>query len=106
MGVIVFGVLASGLWHRAALNNGIVMPPCAGLLYSYGVGGLIVPLVWLIFALLVHRSSSLSDGVKMLMFWLGIMVVVGLAAFVIYADVVPVFHNFWPIRNEDDLPPE
>ena len=105
VGVIVAGVLASGLWHRASISNGLAMPPAARLLYSYGVAGLLVPLAWLTFALLVRRSPAVADDVKVLAFWLGIAVLIALGVFVLYADVVPVFHTFH-IRREEDLPPE
>jgi hypothetical protein len=106
VGVIVAGVLASGLWHRASINNGLAMPPAAGLLYRYGVAGFLIPLAWLIFALVVRRSRAVSDDMKSLAFGLGIAVLIALGVFVIYADVVPVFHNFWHVKHEDDLPPE
>ena len=102
VGVIVAGVLASGLWHRASISNGVAMPPPAGLLYSYGVAALAIPLGWLVFALLVRRSSLVSDEVKMLAFGLGIAVLIGLVVFVIYADVSPVFHIMWNLRGDDD----
>ena len=105
VGVIVAGVLALGLWHRASINNGLAMPPAAGLLYGYGVTGFLIPLVWLTFALLVRRSPKVSDDVKTLAFGLGIAVLIALVVLVLYADVVPVFHTFH-IRREDDLPPE
>ena len=102
VGVIVAGVLASGLWHRASISNGVPMPPTAALLYSYGEAGFIIPFAWFIPALLLRRSPSVSDGVKSLAFVLGIVVLIGLVAFVIYADVLPVFHLLWQPRGLDD----
>lgn len=106
VGVIVAGVLASGLWHRASISNGVAMPPPAGFLYNYGLAALAIPLAWLVFALLVHRSTLVSDDVKVLAFGLGIAVLIGLVVFVIYADVSPFFHTLWHLNREDDLPPE
>ena len=102
VGVIVFGVLASGLWRRASTSEGIAMPQPAGLLYNYGVAGLLIPLVWLTFALLVRRSPAVSDGVKLLAFWLGIAVLIGLAVFVLYANVFPLFNIEWNVRGGDE----
>jgi hypothetical protein len=106
VGVIVVGVLASGLWHRLSISNGMAMPLPAGLLYNYGVAGLLIPLAWLLVALLLRRSSAIPDGVKALAFILGIAMLLGLVVFVIYADVFPVFHIMWNVRGDDDLPPE
>jgi hypothetical protein len=53
VGVIVAGVLASGLWHKFATNSGLVMPFPAGLLYRYGIAGFVIPFGWLAFALLL-----------------------------------------------------
>jgi hypothetical protein len=103
VGVIVIGVLASGLWRRAAIGNGTVMPPAAGLLYHYGVAGLLVPLAWLIVALLVLRSPAIRDGVKALAFILGIGLLIGLILFVLYADVSPLFGIQWHLNRDDDL---
>ena len=49
VGVIVAGVLASGLWHRFAVTSNIAMPFLANLLCSYGVIGLVqFPVLWLL----------------------------------------------------------
>ncbi len=102
VGVIVVGVLASGLWRRVTITDGLAMPAPAGLLYRYGVAGLLIPLGWLLFALLLRRSSSVPDGVKALAFILGIVMVIGLIVFVLYADVAPFFYLLWQPRGMDD----
>lgn len=101
-GVVVAGVLASGLWHRFTNGNGLPMPPLAGLLYNYGQTGLLIPLAWLIPALLLRRSSSVPDGVKSLAFILGIVLLIGLVLLVICADVAPVFNVMWNLRGDED----
>jgi hypothetical protein len=63
--------------------------------YCNGVAALVIPLAWLVLALLVRRSLVISDEVKVLVFGLGIAVLIALAGFVIYADVSPFLH-MWP----------
>lgn len=102
VGVIVAGVLASGLWHKFATSSGMAMPTPAGLLYSYGMVGFLIPFAWLTLALLLRRSPVVSDDVKGLSFGFGILVLIALALFVIYADVSPVFRIMWRMGGGDD----
>ena len=100
VGVIVAGVLASGLWHKFATTSNMAMPFPAGLLYSYGMVGFLIPFAWLTFALLLRRSPVVSDDVKGLGFGLGIFVLIALAIFVLYADVSPVFRIMWSLSGD------
>jgi hypothetical protein len=102
IGVIVVGVLASGLWHRFSTVNNMAMPFPAGLLYSYGMIGFVIPFAWLTCALLLRRSPVISDDMKGLAFGFGIIVLVGLVVFVLYANVSPVFGIMWNLRGDDD----
>ncbi len=102
VGVIVAGVLASGLWHKLSTGSGAAMPFAAGLLYNYGMVGFALPLAWLTVALLLRRSPNVSDDVKGLAFGLGVLLLIALAIFVIYADVSPVFHITWTLAGAGD----
>lgn len=101
LGVIVAGVLAAGIWHKFSTINNMAMPSLAGLLYSYGIAGLSIPLIWLLFALLLRRSPVVTDGVKGLAFALGLLILIALGVFVIYADVSPAFHITWRLSGDD-----
>jgi hypothetical protein len=103
VGVIVAGVLASGLWHKASIDSGLAMPLPAGLLYSYGMIGFAVPLTWLALAMLVRRSPSISDEAKGLAFGFGVLVLIALVIFVIYANVSPFFRIMWGMNGGDDV---
>jgi hypothetical protein len=102
VGVIVAGVLASGLWHKFATTSGITMPAPAGLLYSYGMVGFIIPLSWLTVAMLIRRSHAISDDLKSLTFWFGVLVLISLTVFMIYANVSPCFRIMWRMSGGDD----
>jgi hypothetical protein len=102
VGVIVAGVLASGLWHKFATSSGMAMPTPAGLLYSYGMTGFFIPLAWLTFVMLVRRSRRISDELKGLAFWFGVAVLVSLTIFMIYANVSPCFRIMWRMSGGDD----
>lgn len=101
VGIIVAGVLASGLWHKFASTSNIAMPFPTNLLYTYGVIGLAIPILWLLSALLVRRSPPISDESKGLVFGSGILLLVALAVFVIYANVSPLFHITWNVNPND-----
>jgi hypothetical protein len=102
VGVIVAGVLASGLWHKFATSSGMAMPTLVGLLYNFGMAGFFIPLAWLAFAMLVRRSRRISDELKGLTFWFGVAVLVSLTIFMIYADVSPCFRIMWGLSGGDD----
>jgi hypothetical protein len=89
VGVIVAGVLAAGICERVWISRNWPPPPMVALLYSYGVIGLLIPLVWAAGAAALHARSGVSEDLRVLMFWLGVFVLIGLAAFVVYADVSP-----------------
>jgi hypothetical protein len=102
VGVIVAGVLASGLWHKFDTSCGMTMPTPAGLLYNYGMVGFVIPLAWLTIAMLIRRSHVISDDLKCLKFWFGILVLVSLTIFMIYANVSPCFRIMWGLSGGDD----
>jgi hypothetical protein len=102
VGVLVAGILASGLGHRLSVVNGILLPWPAVLLYQYGVLGLAIPLGWTAAALVLRRRPEISDGVKALVLLSGILLVVALAAFVLYADVTPWLHGTWGLAGDGE----
>ena len=102
VGIIVAGVLASGLWRRYSAVNHMPMPFAAGLLYDFSVIGFVIPFAWLTFALLLRRSPRVSDDMKGLAFWCGILLLIALVIFVLYADVSPFFNIMWNPGGGDD----
>ncbi len=91
VGVIVAGVLASGLWHKFMTDSRMEMPFPASCIYPYGTIGFAIPFMWIICALLLRRRDNVSDGIKSLAFWFGVLILVTLAIFMIYANVSPCF---------------
>lgn len=103
VGVIFAGVAASGLWHKAAATSGVIIPPATRLLYNYGVLGFILPLAWLTAALWLNVRVEVSDEVKNLAFWSGILILVTLVAFMLYANVSPCFRIMWHMGDREDV---
>ncbi|MEI6076761.1 MAG: hypothetical protein WCS94_14360 [Verrucomicrobiota bacterium] len=101
LGVIVAGVLASGLWHKVAASTGLAVPNPVGFLYSYGIGGFFIPLGWIAFALWIRSRPEVADEIKTLSFWLGVFVLIVLLIFVIYANVSPFFRIMWCMGEGD-----
>ncbi len=89
VGVIVAGALAAGICHRVWTSNNMPVPPLIGLLYNHGIAWLIIPMAWITGAAMLHTRPGVSDDVRTLMFWLGVLVLVALTVFVLYADVTP-----------------
>jgi len=89
VGIIVAGVLAAGLCHRLWTVNGMPMPLPAAILYNYGVLWFAIPLGWSVIALVLRDRPGISDDVKSLVFLIGVLLVLLLGLFVIYADITP-----------------
>jgi hypothetical protein len=89
VGVIVAGVLAAGLCLRVWISRDWPSPPLVALLYNYGIVGLLIPLAWAAGAVALQTRAGVSEDVRVLMFWLGVLVLIALAAFVAYADLSP-----------------
>ncbi len=102
VGVIVAGVLAAGLWHKAATADGILIPFPVAFLYSYGSVGFVIPLAWIVVALLLRSRPEVSDEMKRLVFWFGVLVLIALITFVIYANVSPCFRIMWHLSGGEN----
>ena len=92
IGVIVAGVLAAGLCRKAWLSSGLAMPAPAAMLYNYGVIAFAIPVIWAVLTLSWMRRPEITDEIKGLAFWSGVLVLVLLIGFVWHADVSPWFH--------------
>ena len=101
VGVIVVAVLAAGLCHRVWATSGLALPAPVALLYSYGVAGLLIPLSWAAGAAALQIRSGVSEDLRVLTFWLGVLILIALAIFVLYADVSP-WLTFLNVRGGDD----
>jgi hypothetical protein len=91
VGVIVVGVLAAILclkpWNE--MNFPLSIP--VALLINHTSFFLAVPIAWIAFALLVRSRPQVSIGVKDLVFLSGILLLIALGIFVLYADVTLFF---------------
>jgi len=101
-GVIVAGVLAAGICHRVWTSRGWPLPPLVALLYNYGVAGLLIPLAWTAGAAALQVRPSVSEDVRVLMFWLGVLLLIALLIFAVYADVSPWLVFLRNTGNADD----
>ena len=100
VGVIVAGVLASGIWHKFA-TNGVHLPNPVTFLYSHGTDGFAVPIIWLVSALSLYSQEEVSDELKDFAFWGGVMLLIGLVVFVVYANVSPALAITWSLSGGD-----
>lgn len=97
--VIVAGVLASGLWHRAAIAEGVIIPASTVFLFNFGVIGFAIPLIWCSCSLVLAGNPSVSEEARSLMFWFGVLLLSALVCFVLYADISPFFHITWRLGD-------
>jgi hypothetical protein len=102
VGVIVFGVLGAGIFHKECSLSGMHMPLPVYLLYSYGFMGFFVPLAWGAGAVVFQLRASVSDDIRTLMFGFGVLVLVALAIFCLYADISPWFNGIWDLSGNGD----
>ena len=102
VGVIVAGVLAAGVCQKVWSNDNITMPVPVTMLCRYGVFGFLIPLAWSAGALALYRRPGVSDDIKSVMFWFGVLILIALVVFVIYADVTPWLRVMWRLSGEDE----
>jgi len=95
--VIVFGVLGAAVGRK--VGTGAVMPLPTLILYQVGMLGFLIPMVWSVVTVVVLRHPRISDGVKGLVFWLGVLLLLGLAGFVTWADIGPWAFNDFGVRG-------
>ena len=100
VGVIVGGVLGAGAFYKAAAVTNLKLPWTILALVTYGGFGLCLPLIWVTAALLIRRRPDVADEVKRLVHWLGLALLIGLGAFMIYADVTPWLGIMWRMNGE------
>ena len=99
--VIVAGVLAAGIFHKESLIFKAAMPWPTALLYTYGFAAFLFPLVWGTGAVTLQLRVNVSDDVRALVFWLGVLGLIGLAIFCVYADVTPWLHLIQNVSGND-----
>ncbi|HEX3626986.1 MAG TPA: hypothetical protein VH280_16370 [Verrucomicrobiae bacterium] len=105
VGVIVAAVLAAGVCHRVWLSRGWVSPILVMLFYNYGVAGLLIPLTWAAGAVALQIRPGVSEDVRILMFWLGVLILIVLVVLAVYADVSPWLVYLRNTGNPDDTGP-
>lgn len=89
IGVIIAGVLAAGLCHKVWAGNEVLLPVPTIILYDYGILWFAIPIAWFMVALVPHGWPAISDDVRSLAFFLGILVLMALIVFVLDADITP-----------------
>jgi hypothetical protein len=103
VGIIVAGMLAAAICHKVFTSNNMAMPLPAAMLYSYGLIGFFIPVVWGPVAVVLQLRTTVSDGIKSLLFWLGVLMLIMMTVFIVYADVTPWFHGFiWHLTGDDN----
>ena len=102
--VLVVGVLAAGICHKVFSDRNVAMPWPAAALYWHGVIGLLIPATWGIGTVVLHLRANVGDGIKTLAFWLGVLILIVMTVFVLYADVSPWFQamHWQPANNADE----
>jgi hypothetical protein len=94
VGVIVFGVLGAAICRKVGVDQGVGLLLPTVILYNLGMLGFLIPMGWSVLTVVVLRHPRISDGVKGGVFWLGVMILLGLVVFVLLADFGPgVFHG-------------
>jgi hypothetical protein len=102
VGVIVMGVLAAGLSYKECLLTGLLMPLPVLTLYRLGFLGLFLPLAWSSCAIVFQLRANASDDLRSLMFGLGILLLLALAVFCLYADISPWLNIMWNLQGNND----
>ena len=100
--VVVIGVLAGGLCVKAWTAMAAPLPLPVAFLENCYYLLLLIPVLWLIAALLIRNAPGISDDAKSLAFVAGLVLLMALGAFVLYADISPWMHIEWGLSGDDD----
>ena len=100
--VIVMGVLAGGLWLKSFNEMHVAPSAYISLLENYKHLFLIIPLIWITGTLIIRQQNNVSDETKNLIFWFGVLIVIALGVFVVYANIEPLFHGTWSMSGGDE----
>ena len=101
VGVIVFGVLGAAITCKQFSSMGAIISVLPVMLMHYGAFGFVLPLVWSATTLLLCRRPDISDDLKRLAFWSGVLLLLSLAVFMAYADVTPWLNVMWRMSAYD-----
>jgi hypothetical protein len=103
VGVIVAGVLAAGICHRVWSSEDMAMPVAVAMVYRHGFVGLLIPVVWGTGTVALYLRANISEEIKTLVFWFGVLILIVSAAFIIYADATPWLNGpMWHAQDNGD----
>lgn len=103
VGVIVAGVLAAGICHKVWEIHGMVMPGPVAMVYWHGFMGFLIPAIWGTGTVALYLRANISDEIKALAFWFGVLILIVSAAFIVYADATPWLNGaVWHVEDNGD----
>ncbi len=79
VGVVIASILVGGIYHKWSPLSQQPAPPSQVWWYEHGGFAFALPLIWVVCALYLQRQDTVSDLIKFLTFWLGVLAVVILA---------------------------
>jgi tellurite resistance protein TehA-like permease len=101
VGIIVFGVLASGCYREFITTNARMLPAVTVFVFHYGFCLFAIPIIWIASAVLIHRGSA-SEEWKSIVFVLGLILLLSLVAFFGYANVRPLLFIDWGVGGIEE----
>jgi hypothetical protein len=101
VGVIVAGVLGAGTsWKWLTSFNPLPAPAGMVLLMNYGASALILPLVWAILVLRLRGRATISEDMKNLACFSGVLLLLALGIGMGYIILSPWFDVDWHMSQE------
>jgi len=88
-GVIVAGILGCGASARALSGYDLPLPAVTLVLLRYGFLFLLLPLLWIVVAMVVHQRESWSEQTRQLAFVSGVFLLVALVVCGAYGSISP-----------------
>ena len=81
LGAVIVSILVGSLYHKFSTTSELLvkMTPYQSWWYNYGGYGFGIPIIWVIIALYVYSQEGISDSVKFLVFWSGVLEFIALA---------------------------
>lgn len=102
VGVIIAGTLGAGVSRRLLAALGVsILPLSNTLLMNYGLAALGIPLVWGILALALRQRPHISENLKALVLFSGILILLLLVAMIAQVILAPWIHSWGTIQRQE-----
>ena len=91
LGSVMACIIIGAICHKYGQTEGMrgFLPACINWFYHYGLFGFGFPIIWSACALYLCSRENVSEFSRLFVCWLGVFVVIALAALVVVSLLLP-----------------